>query len=79
MIHSNLQQLFFTELCEEFEGHRPYDPGKEDNDEIPHAVRYAVSATACVWKWTYFVSIKNVSISPIAQNRIIYAFLSPEA
>ena len=44
MIHSNLQQLFFTELCEEFEGHRPYDPGKEDNDEIPHAVRYAVSA-----------------------------------
>ena len=44
MIHSNLQQLFFTELCEEFEGHRPYDPGKEDNDEIPHAVRYAVSS-----------------------------------
>ena len=28
LIHSNLQQLFFTELCEEFEGHRPYDPGQ---------------------------------------------------
>ena len=26
---------------------------------------------ACVGKWTYFVSMKNVSISPIAQNRIM--------
>ena len=35
---------FDTELCEEFEGHRPYDSGKEDNNEVPHAVRYAVSS-----------------------------------